>query len=109
MLVRTSNLDQRSDIRKQEIKTMFKKIGTTAITLALLAGTLATPAFASSAYGKKISIPNNRSYSESRPGIRHHFGGFKVVGLKTTATRTIDANASDYRLVYNKLNFVSGN
>jgi hypothetical protein len=113
MLVITSNLDQRSDFRTQEMKTMLKlislkTIGTTAVSLALLAGTLATPAFAKSQMGWiKPAIANNRGFSMTR-GFERHFGGFKVVGVKETLVR-YGLGHVDTLTVYNKTTHVSGN
>jgi hypothetical protein len=64
----------------------MKTIGVTAVSLALLAGTLATPAFAKGGYNNKITVVSNRGYSESKTLIRH-YGGLKVVGSQTTVER----------------------
>ncbi len=91
---------------------MFTKIGTVAVSLALAAGALATPAFAkfTEPMGwKKPAVVSNRSYTLLHRGFSRHFGGFKVVGLKGTATRSFGPDINDYRLNYDKLTFVSGN
>ena len=86
----------------------LKTIGTTAVSLALLAGALVTPAFAKGNTGYiKPATTNNRGYSENKTMIRH-FGGFKVVGVKETDLR-FGPGYLDYRVEYNKLNNVSGN
>jgi hypothetical protein len=86
----------------------MKTIGTTAVSLALLAGTLATPVFAAPISGYiKPAVTNNRSYSENKIQIRH-YGGFKVVGLKKTLTRT-GPGYVDTLFIYNKTTNVSGN
>jgi hypothetical protein len=94
------------------MKTMFKlismkTIGVTAVSLALLAGTLATPAFAKGGYNNTITVTSNRGYTSDKVTIRH-FGGFKVVGLQKTIER-FGPGFVDLRFVYNKLTLVSGN
>ncbi len=87
----------------------IKTIGASAVSLALLAGTLATPAFAKGTTGYiKPAIPNNRSVSLLHRGFFRHFGGFKVVGVKEVDKR-VGPGFIDYRIEYNKLTNVSGN
>jgi len=87
----------------------MKTIGTTAVSLALLAGTLATPAFAKSNSGYiKPAVTSNRGYSELGRTSQRHYGGFKIVGVKETKVR-FGSGFFDVRIEYNKLNNVSGN
>ncbi len=94
------------------MKTMFTKIGTTAVTLALAAGALATPAFAKFVEPTgwiKPTVVSNRSYTLLGRDLKRHFGGFKIAGIKSTNTRIMGAHEFDLKLNYDKLTFVSGN
>ena len=64
----------------------MKTIGVTAVSLALLAGTLATPAFAKGGFNNTLTVTSNRGYTSDKVTIRH-YGGFKVVGSQTTVER----------------------
>ena len=60
----------------------MKTIGVTAVSLALLAGTLATPAFAKGGYNNTLTDVSNRSHqSEKNLMYRiYDFNGHRVVG-----------------------------
>jgi hypothetical protein len=76
------------------MKTMFKlismkTIGVTALSLALLAGTLATPAFAKGGYNNKLTDLSNRSFVSAK-SIEYRivdFNGHRAVSLDAFKVR----------------------
>ena len=59
----------------------MKTIGTTAVTLALLAGALITPAFAKGGYNNKWTTTSNKSVTERTSRSHRSLKGFKEIGL----------------------------
>ncbi len=57
----------------------MKTIGTTVVTLALLAGTLATPAFAKGGYNNKWTHTSN--HSVTTPNNRSHRRNFRAIAM----------------------------